>query len=31
MPKKMTCKSQAKIKPPFSQYPFLIVFKKVLQ
>ena len=26
MPKKMTPKSQAKIKPPFSQYPFFIYF-----
>ena len=31
MPKKMTPKSQAKIKPQFPQYPFLIIFnsKKV--
>ena len=31
MPKKMTPKSQSKIKPPFPQYPFLTIFnpKKV--
>ena len=31
MPKKMTPKSQAKIKPSFPQYPFLTIFnsKKV--
>ena len=31
MPKKMTPKSQAKIKPSFLQYPFLTIFnpKKV--
>ena len=31
MPEKMTPKSQAKIKPQFSQYPFLTIFnpKKV--
>ena len=31
MPKKMTPKSQAKVKPSFPQYPFLTIFnpKKV--
>ena len=26
MPKKMTPKSQAKVKPSFPQYPFLTIF-----